>query len=172
MCPPPSSSVVFYLFSFPATAWSNERLGLILLSPSSSSSSSFSFTHLFPCLLCGLLGFLVYFLFYYIGFIFILPPSSFPHPSLLFCDTASWDRSGRQPRSHTGQSTSHLNQSINQSVNQYINRQVNPIMLHSKSSRSLLTLQTCPHCSCRVLLLSSSLSLTSLPFLLFCPNRI
>lgn len=54
------------------------------------------------------------------GLFFILPPSSLPYPSLLFCDTASWDRSGRQPRSHTGQSTSHLNQSINQSVNQYL----------------------------------------------------
>lgn len=109
-----------------------------------------------------LLDFFVYSLFcYYIWFIFYfcLPP---PYPSLLFCDTASWDRSGRQPRSHTGQSTSHLNQSINQSVNQYLNSSINPIMLHSKRSRSLLTLQTCPHCSCPVLL-SSSLSLTPSP---------
>lgn len=37
-------------------------------------------------------------------------------------------------------------------------------MLHSKRSRSLLTLQTCPHCSCPVHLLSSSLSLFFLFF--------
>lgn len=71
---PPSSSVVFYLFSFSAIAWSNECLSLILLSPSSS-----SFTRLFPFFNLWSVGFLVYSLFYYyIWFIFILPPSPTP----------------------------------------------------------------------------------------------
>ena len=117
-----SSPVVFYLFPFLTTAWSNECLGLILLSPSSSSSS---FTSLFPpffiCLFWSL--FLLHFGLF---FGFILPP---PLQPSLFCDTASWDRSGRQPRSHTGQSTSHLNQPLNQ----YLTSQVNPIMLHSET---------------------------------------
>lgn len=56
---------------------------------------------------------------------FILPP---PPPLPLFCDTASWDRSGRQPRSHTGQSTSHLNH-----FSQPVFKPVNPIMLHSET---------------------------------------
>lgn len=69
---------VFYLFSFPATAWSNECLSLILLSPSSSSSSS-SFTRLFPFLLCGLFGFfclLLVLLLHLVYFYFasLLPP--------------------------------------------------------------------------------------------------
>lgn len=133
---------------------------------------------LYFLLLCGLLGFflsffgysLIYcYIWFYFYFASLLPP---PIPPSFFCDTASWDRSGRQPRSHTGQSTSHLNQSINQSVNQCIKSvKVSPIMLHSKRSRSLLTLQTCPHCSCPVLLLSSSLSLTPSLCLLFCLNR-
>lgn len=109
------------------------------------------------------------YIWFYFYFASLLPP---PIPPSFFCDTASWDRSGRQPRSHTGQSTSHHNQSINQSVNQCIKSvKVSPIMLHSKRSRSLLTLQTCPHCSCPVLLLSSSLSLTPSLCLLFCLNR-
>lgn len=117
-------SVVFQLF--PSTAWSNECLGLILLFPPplpplppSHASSLF--------LLCGF--FFVYSVFYYyIWFIwFCLPPSP-PLPP--FCDTASWDRSGRQPRSHTGQSTSHLNQS----VSTLWTRPVNPIMLHCRRS--------------------------------------
>lgn len=161
------SSVVFSLFPFPATAWSNECLGLILLSPSSS-----SFTRLFPpfflvLLLCCIFSVCSLFC-YYIWFIFILPPSSPPlPPPPLFCDTASWDRSGRQPRSHTGQSTSHLNQSINQSVNHFLN----PSSQSHNASLQTLPFPThptdLPHCSCPVLLLSSSLSFAFSPFSLW-----
>lgn len=113
----PSSSVVFSLFSFqPLHEVMNAWVWFFFLPPlplpPSHASSLFLLFWVFWFVPCFLITF---------GLFFILPPSSLPYPSLLFCDTASWDRSGRQPRSHTGQSTSHLNQSINQSVNQYLN---------------------------------------------------
>lgn len=62
-------------------------------------------------------------------YLLLLPQPLPPSTPFLFCDTASWDRSGRQPRSHTGQSTSHLNQPLSPPVL----KPVNPIMLHSET---------------------------------------
>lgn len=94
-----------------------------LLPPSQASSLLF--------LVC--VYFVPFFLTFWFIFGFILPPPPPPPlptpPPFLFCDTASWDRSGRQPRSHTGQSTSHLNQPLSPPVL----KPVNPIMLHSET---------------------------------------
>lgn len=115
--PPPLLSFICFPFQ-PLHEVMNAWVWFFFLPPLPPSHASSLF------LLCGLLGFwfIPCFIITFGLFLFCLPPpSSLPYPSLLFCDTASWDRSGRQPRSHTGQSTSHLNQSINQSVNHYIN---------------------------------------------------
>lgn len=118
--PPPLLSFICFPFQ-PLHEVMNAWVWFFFLPPLPlpSSHASSLFLNLWSVVFCFFWGFIPRF-YYYIWFIFVLPPPFLPCPSLLFCDTASWDRSGRQPRSHTGQSTSHLNQSINQSVNQYI----------------------------------------------------